>query len=134
MITPITVKITPISENKIWQGGRIKTDEYRKWREQLAQLLRKKHCETILGWVAVEVDFYLHNFLATDGSNLEKGFFDALVDAKLIKDDKWIKWHRTEKWPVDTKEEQKISFKIIPLDFEHQKRAKSKRPITPKTT
>lgn len=132
MVTPITVSIAPISENKIWQGRRFKTREYEAWRTHIGWLLRRKQVETVKGWVAVEVDFYIKSFVATDASNLEKGFFDSLTDAGLIEDDKWIKWHRAEKWPVEDKSEERISFRIIPLDFQSPKRAKSKRSLTPK--
>lgn len=113
--TPVTVDIPAISENKIWQGRRFKTKEYSVWRDHIGWLLRKKHLETVKGWVGIEVDFYIKNFKATDGSNLEKAFFDSLVDQQLIEDDKWIKWHRNEKFPVTKGEEEKIVFKIIPL-------------------
>jgi len=110
-----TVIIKPISENTIWQGRHVKTTAYRNWRDEIGWLLKKKHMETVKGWHAIEVEFYVENFKGTDASNLEKGFFDSLVDMQLIVDDKWTKWHRSEKFPIAKGEQERISFRIIPL-------------------
>ena len=104
-----------MSENKIWQGRRFKTKAYKTWRTHIGWLLRKKHAETVKGWVAVEVDFYIKEFKRADEMNFLKGFFDALKEGGMIEDDRFIKWHRSEKHAIRRDEQEKITFKIIPL-------------------
>ena len=102
-----------MSINECWQGRHFQTPEYKQWRIDIGWLLKGKG--RVDGWFGVNVNFYIKTFVMTDCDNLEKSFFDALVKGGIIKDDRYMKWHRTEKFPVKTKQEERIEFEIIPL-------------------
>lgn len=63
----------------------------------------------VKGWVGIESKFYIKNFALADCDNFEKPFFDALVEAGVIDDDRFIKWHRSEKFKS---EDERIEFSI----------------------
>lgn len=107
------INLKPITVNQCWVGKRFKTPEYKQWREQMCWLLKGK--EKIKGWFGIEIEFYIKSFAITDGDNLEKPFLDALTESGIIQDDRYMKWHRSEKFPVKDKKDERVVFKIIPL-------------------
>jgi len=104
----ITIPIKPISVNKVWQGRRFKTAEYKKWREEAMWLLSKqkpiKECTLIL-------DFYVKNATMTDVDNLIKPTLDALVEKGLLVDDRYITSLTATKHKG---KEERIVIQIIP--------------------
>ena len=105
------IKITPISSNKIWQGRRFKTKEYKKWRQDAHLLLPKK--AQIKGKVGVDLVFYIPYPQRCDLDNLLKGTLDAIVDRGYIEDDRFIYQLNTSKVKSD---KNKISIQIYELE------------------
>lgn len=116
MKTIIEIPIKPLTENQIWQGTRTKTETYRDWRKEAFYMIKKERCRKVSGWVSVETHFYIKNFSISDVTNFLKGLMDALVDAGAIDDDRFVKWERSEKWPVKNKEDERIEVIITPIE------------------
>ena len=108
---PHKVDMKPISVNKAWKGRRYKTDEYKVWRQEALYRIKLMKLEKIEGWVEVHINSYLKNFKITDEANLLKAIFDALVDAEVIEDDRFIKRHTSEKHESD---EDYFTFEVVP--------------------
>lgn len=70
----IEIKIKPLSVNKVWQGRRFKTNDYRKYEKELLSLLPK---QTIKGQLKVNVIFGFSSKLS-DIDNPLKPFLDVL--------------------------------------------------------
>ena len=85
------VNIKPISINKIFQGRRFKTPEYSAWREECFFLIKKMKLKKITGECKVQLTFHCsRNFKMADIDNFCKGSLDALVEAGVIEDDRFI--------------------------------------------
>lgn len=107
------LNMKPISVNICWQGRRFKTKQYKEWRENFIK--QAPNVEKVPGWVGLKLNFYIKNFIMSDVMNFLKATCDALTDIDAYKDDRYIKWERSEKFKVDTEEEQRIDIVIIPL-------------------
>lgn len=107
-----TVNIEPFSINKAWQGKRFKTKEYGYWREACMYALRG--IEPVHGKVEVWTRFHIQHITTTDTNNLIKTLFDAMVDAKIIDDDRFIYREHHEKVPLVKGEGEKIEIEIQP--------------------
>jgi Holliday junction resolvase RusA-like endonuclease len=105
------VDLAPITVNKAWQGRRYKTPEYKAWRQAAFVKIKALKLEKIEGWVEVHINSYLTHFAITDESNLLKAIFDALVDAEVIEDDRFIKRHTSEK---HKSKENYFTFEVVP--------------------
>lgn len=115
------IGLNPISDNKIWKGQRFKSKNYENWRMAAYCLLQNLQIPQIKGWIAIESHFYIHNFKRVDVTNYLKSTFDALVQAKIIEDDRFVKWERSEKWPIEKGEEEYFTIEIYPIKMEdHQ--------------
>lgn len=104
----------PLSVNRLWQGRRFRTKEYKKYSEDVLFLLSmydKKHT----GWVGVELEWYIKNYKMSDEANFLKAFLDLLVKSGIIEDDRFIKWHRSEKFKS---KKEFIRFRIVELPEE----------------
>ena len=75
MIVSGIVKIKPLSVNKCWQGKRFKTDDYRKYEEEV--LLNLKPHKIPDGDLHIILDFGFSN-MAADVDNPAKPFIDIL--------------------------------------------------------
>lgn len=80
-----------MSVNKAWQGRRFKTPEYKAWREEAAWKLMPYKMFACDGWCNIEFNFHIKSYKATDVDNLLKTAIDSLVEAGIIKDDRYIK-------------------------------------------
>jgi len=84
------LNIKPLSVNKAWRGRRFKTPEYEAWREQMGWIL-KNHANQKIQWCNLKIDFHIKNYGASDVDNMIKSTLDALVEAKVIEDDRYVK-------------------------------------------
>jgi len=105
-----TINLAPLSVNKAWQGRRFRTKEYKDWTETGLWLLKKHKKYT--GIVGVDIIFYMKNYKLADIDNPLKAFFDLIVKAGLIEDDRYIEEMtvRKEKSKVN-----QISFEIYKI-------------------
>ena len=106
------VSIKPLSVNKLWQGRRFKTKDYKSYSHAVLLLL-KNYKEKHTGYVGIELEWHIKNFKLSDEANFLKAFLDLIVKAGIIEDDRFIKWHRSEKF---FSKDQFITFRIIELD------------------
>lgn len=102
-----TVKIKPLSANKLWQGRRFKTQEYKSYREELLCLL--PNIEVPKTNIKLILEFGVSTPLA-DVDNLIKGFGDSLQDKYGFNDREITMIVATKK--VVKKGDEYISFKI----------------------
>ena len=105
----LEINISPISINKVFQGRRFKTPEYTQWRKDFSWIVKKVHHKC----TGLKIDFYIKNFAMSDVDNMVKPFLDALVENKIIDDDRYIKKLILEKFKVDNKEDEKIVVRFI---------------------
>lgn len=105
------IKIRPISINKCFKGRRFKTKDYKDWRDLFAILIGKKK-ETVVGMVDIDLKFYIKNYKMADVDNMCKPCLDALVDSKVIEDDRFVKRITLEKFPVKREIDEKIQITI----------------------
>lgn len=116
------IKIKPISVNKIWQGRRFMTKEYKEWREEFGKEImawrasqHKLHpkCEypyPYKEWISVKLIIFTKQFKRADVDNFAKPILDALVESNIIEDDKWIQHLKLTKMKTDN--EEKIDINI----------------------
>ena len=102
------IEYPSLSVNKSWQGRKFKTPLYSKWRFDLELLLKKK--EMVMGWVEIELHFYIKSFGITDADNLVKCFVDSLVNKDYIEDDRKVVHY--DIWKHKIKGREKIKFII----------------------
>lgn len=112
-----TLNISPISINRCWQGRRFKTKEYSEWREDVLNLFLpyKKIKWPDKCFFHLTLVFYIKNFLKSDIDNMIKPTQDAIVEARVIPDDRMIKKLTVQKIQVETKEEEKIGIFLTNL-------------------
>lgn len=80
------VKIKPLSANKAWQGRRFKTDEYKKYEQDLNLLLpHPQNYHIPKGKIGIRYEFGLSNKLS-DIDNPIKQFQDILTKRYDFKD------------------------------------------------
>ena len=105
------IQINPISVNKCFQGRRFKTPAYKAWREEFC-LKAKTDC---VDFEAKEViiTFGIKNFKMADLDNLIKPLLDALQEAHIIKDDRYIEKIHANKVKVDKKEDEYIEITLL---------------------
>ena len=85
----VEISVKPLSVNKVWQGRRFKTKEYKDYEEEVLYKLPKK--EMLLGdklWVVL--DFYVKYPKKCDVDNFIKPILDILCKKGYIKDDRMI--------------------------------------------
>lgn len=107
----IEIKIKPLSVNKAWQGRRYKTPEYKAWRESIGWKLMPYRMLACVEWCDVEFDFYIKSYASADTDNLLKTAIDSIVEAGIIKDDRYIKKITATKHRA---KEERILVNIIP--------------------
>lgn len=94
------IKYKPISVNKVWQGRRFKTQDYKDYERDLLLILPKQDkCYEVP--IAVSYKFYLKNHKMTDIDNLIKPLQDILQKAGYFKDDRFIYKIEAEKFCSD---------------------------------
>jgi len=84
-----TLKIKPLSVNKVWQGRRFKTKDYKDYEQEVLLTLEKN--EMIMGDVEVVFEFNLKNDKRSDIDNFIKPLLDIIVKKGIIEDDRFIK-------------------------------------------
>lgn len=104
------VEIKPMTINRAWKGRRFKTDEYKKWRNDMVLLLPR--LKEFKGRLAVSIVFGFSNVLS-DIDNPVKAFLDSLKDKYGI-DDRYI-YELTVKKEVVKKGKEFIEFEITEL-------------------
>ena len=102
-----TIVIKPISVNACWQGRRFKTEAYRSWRDEACLCLKRHDCAQ-KGNIQLHIRFYLKRS-NSDIDNCVKPFLDALTEAGIIEDDRYITKLIVEKIKSD---EEKIEYEI----------------------
>jgi len=93
------ILIKPLSVNKVWQGRRFKTKDYKNYETEVLELL--KNVEKVSGVVEVKYKFYIKNFSMSDVGNFEKPLSDIIVKAGMIDDDRYINRMILEKYKSD---------------------------------
>lgn len=87
----IHLNIGPLSANQCFTGRRFKTPVYKYWREEIGYLLMNQRPATPHEWCEVELDFHVNNYGMLDVDNMTKSLLDALVEARILKDDRYVK-------------------------------------------
>jgi len=106
----ITLKIKPLSVNEAWQGKRYKTNKYKKYIEDMLEILPDMKVENTKLQLNIEFGF---SSKASDIDNCVKGLADCLVK-KYGVDDRNI--YRLEVDKVIVKKgEEYIKFKIFAI-------------------
>ncbi len=106
MSKKIVVRSSLISTNAMYQGRKRKSVAYRAWCNEFGWLLMdqiKKANPKIApfrGWVSIQYDFFLKNFLKADVDNFVKATQDVLVNLKIIQDDRWVRQVIATKYPL----------------------------------
>ena len=95
----IALLISPLSVNKAWQGRRFKSKYYKKYCEDVKELI-PRNVKRFTGDVDIEYLFYLKYYKTTDADNLIKPLQDILVSAGVIEDDRKIIKYYIEKFPA----------------------------------
>lgn len=70
--------------------------------------------EPIHGKVEVWTVFHIKHITTTDTNNLIKTLFDALVDAGIIDDDRFVYSEHHKKVPLEKGEKERIEITIAP--------------------
>ena len=104
----IKLLIKPLSVNKAWQGKRFKTNDYKKYEEDLLLMLPKIKIINPPYRLNITVGF---SNKASDLDNVLKPFLDIL-QKKYDINDKYIQILHVEK-EVVTKNNEFISFQIV---------------------
>lgn len=86
-----TLEISPLSNNKAWQGRHIKTDDYRKFEKDIYRILRINTGELSKKEMFVHYVYHLKNYGNSDTANMEKTLTDMLVKMSYLMDDRYIK-------------------------------------------
>ncbi|NCD07200.1 MAG: RusA family crossover junction endodeoxyribonuclease [Spirochaetia bacterium] len=106
------ILIKPLSVNKVWQGRRFKTKDYKEYEENVLNLL--KGVKKVNGFIEVIYRFYIKNFSMSDVGNFEKPLSDIIVKSGIISDDKYILKMTLEKFKSD-KEYIEIEIKKLSM-------------------
>jgi len=93
------ILIKPLSVNKVWQGRRFKTKDYKNYEIEVLELL--KNVKKVSGIVEVKYKFYIKNFSMSDVGNFEKPLSDIIVKAGMIDDDRYVNRIVLEKYKSD---------------------------------
>jgi len=112
MSNKYVIEIKPISVNQCWQGRRFKTKKYKDWREEFCWLLISKKIKKIKGDVDVKVIYYIKHYKTSDVDNFNKATLDALVESRVIEDDRFVQKICAIKKQVKNKEDERIEFEI----------------------
>lgn len=103
------IEIKPFSNNKMWKGRRFKTREYRDWRKWFGYICQKG--KTITEPCHLEVVFSCSRANRSDLDNFLKPFLDALVESKVLSDDRIVQSISARK----IKGEDYIEYEITPI-------------------
>ena len=111
------IDIKPFSINASWRGRRFKTPEYQVWRREFFYKIKEKYpyLRKRKNWVEIKYNFHISTFNKSDVDNFIKTTSDALVDAGLIVDDRWVKRYVIEKFECNEGEEF-IEFEIREIE------------------
>lgn len=101
------ILVKPLSVNKVWQGRRFKTFEYKKYEKDVSCFLKGKKIE---GDIELHFKFYIKNDKMSDLDNFIKPILDIIVKNGLIQDDRFVKKIIAEKFHND---EEKIEIDIF---------------------
>jgi Holliday junction resolvase RusA-like endonuclease len=93
------LKIRPLSVNKVWQGRRFKTKDYKNYEEEVLFSLKKE--KMIRGYVEVVFEFRLKYHKTSDVDNFIKPLLDIIVKKGLIEDDRFIRHLDVYKYPAE---------------------------------
>lgn len=107
----------PMSVNKVWQGRRFKTKDYKAYEKEVSNLIGRVEESGRGAMLEVIYKFYLKNHKRTDYDNLIKPLQDILVKKGVIKDDRYIYKATIEKIPSPI---DKIEIEIICLQEDQQ--------------
>lgn len=95
--------LKPISINAAWQGRRFRTEAYKQFKKDFCRLIRKTEAvEGVDLEVALRIGLEKKSYARSDIDNFLKPICDAIVEAGIIKDDRYIKKLTVEKY-LDTK-------------------------------
>lgn len=108
-----TINIKPISTNRLYQGRRYRTKNYKDWMDFAIISTPKK--KMIKDKVSVFLDFYYRYAARSDIDNFLKGVLDMLCKKGWIEDDRFIYFLQVRKFIVKTEKEEKIKVKIVKL-------------------
>ena len=106
----LIIKIKPISVNKVWQGKRFRTPEYRDWIDKALWLMKKQ--EKVGGRIYLKITFYIKYPLKSDLDNYLKPSIDLIVRKGWIEDDRFIFKLDTQKIEVKKEEDERIEYEI----------------------
>lgn len=95
------IELKPLSVNQVWCGKRFKTPIYKQYERDLSLLLSVTKCPFLIGYVELDVKFYIKSFAISDVDNFLKPMIDIIVKNGLIQDDKFIKKITAEKFKSD---------------------------------
>ena len=107
------IPIKPISVNSCFQGRRFRTTEFKKWQEAVIYSLPKNSSRAKT--FSVSICVYLKNPLKSDIDNYAKPIIDCLVEAGVIRDDRYI--FRLEMVKKKTLNKEGFEIEIIEIDF-----------------
>ena len=116
--------------------GRVKTTEYLKWRTAASRTLREE-IDPFRAKTPIQLEAYICATRQRDVDNCKKPIIDAVKEAKLITDDRWV--DRIEAWRCDGTQvpagmvmlylDYFDPFALIARLVEIQKARKPERPI-----
>ena len=91
------IPLKPLSVNRVWQGRRFKTKEYKQYEQDCSWFMKDKK---VSGWVEINYKFFLPSktYKMSDCDNFIKPIQDIMVKNKMIDDDRFIKRFTVEKF------------------------------------
>ena len=90
------IPIKPLTVNKVWQGRRFKTKDYKQYEKDISTVLRRGRCFS--GQLAVDIGFYIRHYAISDVDNFVKPLLDILTKLDYWVDDRQIKKLTIEKF------------------------------------
>ena len=90
-----TLNCKPLSVNKVWQGRRFKTKDYKDYEKEVTLTLPNEKMD--MGFYRVKILFGIKNFLRSDVDNFIKPLMDIIVKKGIIADDRFVLKYEIEK-------------------------------------
>jgi len=90
-------EIKPLSVNQAWQGRKFKTNKYKTWREEFGwlayQWVKGRKKKIYKGELAVKITVFISPkvYKKSDVDNFCKPILDAMVESKIIEDDRFVR-------------------------------------------
>lgn len=94
----IEIPVKPLSNNRMWQGKRFKTKDYKQYEYDCMWFMGAKK---ITGEVEIHYKFFIKNYALSDVDNFLKPIQDIMVKSGIIEDDRKIKRIVAEKFKSD---------------------------------